>query len=124
MKKNKLKFYFTLMSVQCIAKWFVLYLGKAGFTTLQHNFLHSTYFQVIVHVHVCSRRKGDSFRTLANLHEKEKRKSRNVEIALSTEELHMSQHFSLGLFCRSVGVVSILLYFLVSRIESAKVDIK
>ena len=41
--------------------------------------------------------KGDSFRPLANLHEKEKRKSRNVEIALSTEELHMSQHFSLGI---------------------------
>ena len=40
------------MSVQCIAKWFVFYMGKAGFTTLQHNFLHFIYFQVIVHVHV------------------------------------------------------------------------
>ena len=94
-KQIKILFYPHLCTVHC--KWFVLYMGKAGFTTLQSNFWHSIYFQVIVHVHVWSCRKGDSFRPLANLHEKEKRKSRNVEIALSTEELHMSQHFSLGI---------------------------
>ena len=51
-EEKQIKIYFTLMSVQCIAKWFVLYLGKASFTTLQCNFLHSICFQVIVHVHV------------------------------------------------------------------------
>ena len=51
-EEKQINILFYLMSVQCIAKWFVLYLGKAGFTTLQHNFLHSIYFQVIVHVHV------------------------------------------------------------------------
>ena len=94
-KQIKILFYPHVCAVHC--KWLVLYMVKAGFTTLQSNFWHSIYFQVIVHVHVWSRRKGDSFRTLANLHEKKKRKSRNVEIALSTEELHMSQHFSLGI---------------------------
>ena len=51
-KQNLIKilFYPQVCAVHC--KWFVFYMGKAGFTTLQHNFLHSIYFQVIVHVHV------------------------------------------------------------------------
>ena len=51
-KQNLIKilFYPHVCAVHC--KWLVLYMVKAGFTTLQSNFLHSIYFQVIVHVHV------------------------------------------------------------------------
>ena len=49
-KQIKILFYPHVCAVH--GKWFVLFMGKSGFTTLQHNFLHPIYFQVIVHVHV------------------------------------------------------------------------